>query len=226
MRLEDYLDLVTSQHRKTHFLSATSTAVAPVTATGQFVTDDFARAFDLDTAVGVQLDKIGEWVGRSRRLRLPLTGVYFAWDNAGSGWAKGYWKGAYDPETGLIALPDNVYRRILRAKIALNSWDGTKHGAYVAWNAAFSNEDGQDMTMAIEDGQDMTMAIGVSGAKNDLVLHAMLREGWLCLKPEGVRVRYYATSSKGMPMFGWGIENKNIAGWSSGEWIEKISMEV
>lgn len=216
MRLEDYLDLVTSQHRKTHFLSATSTAVAPVTATGQFVTDDFARAFDLDTAVGVQLDKIGEWVGRSRRLRLPLTGVYFAWDNAGSGWAKGYWKGAYDPETGLIALPDNVYRRILRAKIALNSWDGTKHGAYVAWNAAFSNEDGQDMTMAI----------GVSGAKDDLVLHAMLREGWLCLKPEGVRVRYYATSSKGMPMFGWGIENKNIAGWSSGEWIEKISMGV
>ena len=47
-------------------------------------------AFDIDTAVGVQLDVVGEWVGRSRRVATPVTGIYFSWDTERVGWDRGF----------------------------------------------------------------------------------------------------------------------------------------
>ena len=38
----------------------------------------FYKHFDVDTAVGVQLDAVGVRVGISRRLPMKLVGVYFA----------------------------------------------------------------------------------------------------------------------------------------------------
>lgn len=45
--------------------------------------------FDIDTAAGVQLDVVGEWVGRSRRVATPVTGIYFSWDTERVGWDQG-----------------------------------------------------------------------------------------------------------------------------------------
>ncbi|HHS9149506.1 TPA: DUF2612 domain-containing protein, partial [Enterobacter roggenkampii] len=42
--------------------------------------ENFIREFDLDKAVGVQLDVVGEWVGRGRNVSVPITDVYFSWD--------------------------------------------------------------------------------------------------------------------------------------------------
>ena len=75
-------------------------------------------------------DRTGEWIGRSRHLRLELDDVYFEWGREAVGWARGSWKGLYDPETGMVRLPDETYRLLLKAKIGANRWDGTVPGAY------------------------------------------------------------------------------------------------
>ena len=52
--------------------------------------------FDVDTAVGVQLDAIGVRVGISRHLPMKLIGIYFALDDVdGVGFDRGVWKGKY-----------------------------------------------------------------------------------------------------------------------------------
>ncbi|MGC7970039.1 DUF2612 domain-containing protein, partial [Salmonella enterica] len=66
--------------------------------------------FDLDQAIGVQLDAVGEWVGISRNITVPLAGVYFSFDIAGLGFDQGVWKGPFDPDTGLTTLDDDTYR--------------------------------------------------------------------------------------------------------------------
>ena len=76
----------------------------------------FYKHFDVDTAVGVQLDAVGVRVGISRRLPMKLIGVYFALDDVdGVGFDKGVWKGQFDPS-------EDVYKRQLTASpIRLNS---------------------------------------------------------------------------------------------------------
>ena len=67
--------------------------------------------FDVDTAVGVQLDAIGVRVGISRHLPMKLIGIYFALDDVdGVGFDRGVWKGKYDPDDGIDSLDDETYR--------------------------------------------------------------------------------------------------------------------
>ena len=74
--------------------------------------------FDIDTAVGVQLDAVGERVGVSRKLKTPLEGVYFAFDEDEVGFDEGVWKDDYDPSEGMVSLDDEFYRLVIKAKIA------------------------------------------------------------------------------------------------------------
>ncbi|SQC91538.1 Protein of uncharacterised function (DUF2612) [Cedecea neteri] len=87
-------------------------------------TESLINAFDIDTAVGVQLDALGKWIGRSRVVSQPISGVYFSWDTDGLGYDQGVWQGPYDPDAGYTSLGDETYRIILKAKIAMNNWDG------------------------------------------------------------------------------------------------------
>lgn len=82
--------------------------------------------FDIDTAVGVQLDAVGERVGVSRKLKTPLEGVYFAFDEDEVGFDEGVWKDDYDPSEGMVSLDDEFYRLVIKAKIAANSWGRDK----------------------------------------------------------------------------------------------------
>jgi hypothetical protein len=81
--------------------------------------------FDIDEAVGVQLDVVGEWVGRSRNILIPIPNIWFSFDDESRGWNRGVWKGPYDRSFGLTSLDDETYRRLLYAKIMINNWDGT-----------------------------------------------------------------------------------------------------
>lgn len=65
--------------------------------------------------------------------------MYFEWGREAVGWARGSWKGLYDPETGMVRLPDETYRLLLKAKIGANRWDGTVPGAYEVWESAFAD---------------------------------------------------------------------------------------
>ena len=216
-----YTNLITSEHaEQPNFLAAVTTSVQPLVELFDLLTS-LPSKFDLDLSVGVQLDAVGEWVGRSRYLDTPLVDVYFALDTAGLGFDEGTWKGEYDPDSGLTALPDDTYRTLLRAKILANLWDGTIPGAYASWNTVFG---GTGYQVLIQDNGDMSMDMGLVGKMLDAVTLALFTGGYLDLKPAGVRVTFYAVPTLAdVPFFGFDALNAGISGFDFGGFAEMIT---
>ena len=219
MTNDDYLNLITSEHRGKEKFEATVVAGVSPFSKLQAVMQGLPADFDIDQAVGVQLDAVGAWIGRSRRIDTPLVGVYFAWDDlASDGWESGIWKGPFDPDSGLVDLPDDSYRVLLKAKIAANSWDGTIHGAYAIWATVFTNSQ-----LVIQDNQDMSMVVGIAGQPLSIVDQALLTNGYIPLKPEGVRIQYYAIAPAAGALFAWDTdESSALAGWDTGQWAVEL----
>lgn len=213
--LADYLGLVTTEHRdRPKFIASLTAALAPLLGAAELI-KQIDEGFDIDTAVGVQLDALGEWIGRSRYIGVPLTGVYFSWNATDAlGWNSAVWKGRFDPDSGLVSLPDDSYRVLLKAKIAANRWDGTIPGAYAVWAAAF----GDASQIAIQDNQNMNMTVGLSGPPPSAVTRALIAGGYIPLKPAGVRVNYIISPDAG-PLFAWNVPTSTAtAGWNTGRW--------
>jgi RNAse (barnase) inhibitor barstar len=211
----DYTGLLTSEHVSKPKFAAMVAAVAQCFADQINVMQSIPAAFDLDTAVGVQLDAVGLWAGITRQLKLPLN-VYFSLDTVNLGFDQGSWQGPFDPSSGLVSLDDATFRTLIRAKIAANSWDGTVPGAAAAYANLFA---GSGSNIFIQDNQDMTMTVGVSGAIPSAVLRALISGGYLHLKPEGVRVNYYYVSSvNNTPLFGFDVQNQYVSGLDTGSW--------
>lgn len=220
MTLSDYIDLITSQHRnRPKFAGVTASAVAPLALTIGMVDTSMLQAWDIDTAIGTQLDQVGEWIGTTRYVEEPLVGVYFSWDDVvNTGWGHGYWRGKYDPSTGVIALADDVYRLVLYAKIASNNWAGTRETIEAIWDDSF----GDTSTLALVDHQDMSITIGLQGIEINDVLLYILTSGRIPLKPEGVRLREYIVSDD--RIFGFDADSPTIGGWDEASWGSEIIM--
>lgn len=216
MELQDYLALVTSQHaQRPKFLAVLSAILAPLIA-AEAAALSLPAAFDLDTAVGVQLDAVGAWIGRTRVVTTPLPSVFFSFGISGLGFGEGVWKGPYDATDGRTILDDDSYRFLLRGKIAANTWDGTLSGAAAAMTFAFEGQTGS--LLIVQDNQDMTMSVGVAGAIPDVVITSLLTAGYIPVKPEGVGITYYVTSVNGAPLFGFGVQNQYVSGFGAGAW--------
>ena len=171
--------------------------------------------FDLDSAVDAQLDDVGRWVGISRNVPLPLSDVYFSFDIEGLGFDQGNWKGPFDPDTGLTRLDDETYRLVLRAKIGANHWDGTLESSKEILDSIFNG----GTFVFIQDNQDMSMTIGISGVIPSAVFQALLANGLIPLKPEGVRINIViVTSVDSAPIFGFDMSNDLVAGFDTGAW--------
>lgn len=170
--------------------------------------------FDLDTAVGVQLDTIGEWVGIGREVSVPIAGVYFSFDISGIGFDQGVWKGPFDPDTGITSLPDDIYRVLIRAKIGANRWDGSMAG----WKAIVDQVFPPETRIAVQDNGDMTITVIIAGTLPSALQIALIENGYLPLKPEAIGVRYTMTSVDGTPGFGFDVNNSYIAGFDTGAW--------
>lgn len=211
-----YLDLITSEHRdKANFIETLSFLLQPLADNIETLRTLYAR-FDIDLAVGAQLDIVGEWVGASRQLRSPLTGVYFSLDVAGVGFDEGTWRGPFDPNSYLIDLPDEAYRLLLKAKILNNRWDGTIPQAYDIWDVLFT---GTDYGLLIQDYGDMHMLYALTGPTPDALTLALFLGGYLNNRPSGVKVDGYMTPSvSGAPYFGFDVSNDSIAGFDEGAW--------
>ena len=215
MKKDDYLKLVTSYHRnKPKFQATLEAIIKNVIAAGSFLRD-LPSIFDIDKAIGAQLDIVGIWVGRSRRVEIPLRNVWFSFDTEGLGVDQGSWKGPYDLENEMTELDDDNYRILLKAKIAANHWDGTLATAKQILEPVFG---GDGTIVFIQDNMDMSMIIGVSGKVPSAVMLSLLANGYIPLKPEGVRVHYRVVSISNTPMFGFDIENEFIQGFDIGSW--------
>src|SRR5215471_16222264 len=138
--IEPWLTEVTSEHQdKQKYIDTVSITVQPYADTILTETNYFLY-YDLDLAIGVQLDGVGEWVGRTRYLKVPV-GNFFTWSTVDLklGWSQAPWKRPFDTGEGTLILPDESYRILLRAVILANHWDGTIPGAYDAYNEIFGN---------------------------------------------------------------------------------------
>lgn len=212
--------LITSQHRgKPLYIAAIQALVADVVETLETM-GSVSVIHDIDTATGAQLDEIGVWVGLSRMLPVPLTGVYFEWDSLASlGWDAGVFQGPFDPTEGLTELDDETYRLYLKVKIAANHWDGTLPGAYAALALAFTGTN----KVILTDYQDMTMSMSFYGEPLGAVFVALMRSGYLPLKPAGVHIAFYGIPINDDKLFAWDSEGDELAGWDEGNFVQDLT---
>lgn len=211
---DDYLALITPSHRgKPKFAAMIRALVEPVVAQQGFI-EHLPVDFDLDEAIGAQLDVVGEWVGRTRFVRTPIASAWFSFDDALRGFDRGVWFQPFDTADGITRLDDETFRTLLRAKIAANNWDGTLPAAKEALSIIFPNG---ETSLVITDNQDMTITFGVAGVIPSALFIALLSDGYLPLKPEAVRANYLITTVSG-PLFGFDVSNEFIGGFDEAAW--------
>jgi len=213
--LEHYLERVPSWNRAHPKFMATLAAVLQPFVDAQSLLADLPSYFDLDTAIGKQLDVVGEWVNRSRYIPVPLANLWFSLNILGKGLNQGIWKGPYDPGSGLTRLDDETYRRLLRAVIDANNWDGSLYQAQAAIAQFF---DYSGTLVFTEDRGDMSVVVGFSQVVPSVLDLMLLARNYLPLKAEGVKTYYLVTSVNKTPLFGLNVGNEYISGLNQGSW--------
>ncbi|MEL5710123.1 DUF2612 domain-containing protein [Serratia bockelmannii] len=187
MMTNKYTALIPAYHCQFPKYYATVNAVTEAFSRQQDSMRGIVPAFDLDDAVGAQLDVIGLWVGRGRRIRAPAVNHYFSFDDPALGFDLGSWKGRYDTGDAYIDLDDDTYRTVLRAKIGANNWDGTVETLPAILSAIYP--DG-GIAISFTDNLDMSMTITARGAAIPAITKEIIRQGYLSIKPMGITVNY------------------------------------
>jgi hypothetical protein len=213
--VEHYLEYITSEHNQKPKYMDTIAISVDTWVQDQLISAGLPGLFDIDYAVGEQLDFVGQWIGKTRWIQVP--NAFFSWDEEGLGWNQANWKGPADSDDHLQRLDDYHYRILLFAAIAANHWDGSVPSAYAAWDALFLYS---GVTVVIQDYGNMSMMYGVLWATEpDTVLISMLINGHMDLKPEGVKILDYIFQVEpNVAFFGFDAQNDTIAGWEAGSW--------
>lgn len=164
MSIDDYLNQVTSQYQSSPKFMAWIKHHIDTLDGAKEILKNFNFYYDIDEAVGKQLDVLGETVGRKRQLNFqPLNG-------------------------SSPILDDETYRLVIKAKIAMNMWDGLLESMYDIWDNIFT-----DIKLEIEDNQNMTINAYIVGFVNQIRQY-LVQEGMIVPKPEGVKINYYTKS--------------------------------
>ncbi len=218
--MSKYTDLITNYHDgKPKFVSHIDLSTRPlIDASGAIAS--LITAFDIDTAVGDQLDILGQWIGRTRVVGTPISGIYFSLDTDGIGFDEGVWQGPFDPDEGFTNLSDDVYRMVLKTKIAINHWDGSNGSLPAILDTALM---GSGCRMEIVDNQDMTISLlffaenGINAVSKEII--AVVKMGYLTVKAAGVYSGgNIITPSAGNKLFGFDTENDYLSGFDVGSW--------
>lgn len=157
-----YLNLFTSQYKvqSAKFVLWAQKSWQPVddlTNCLSFISSNY----DLDYAIGVQLDYVGELIGQKRTIGFQPT------DSGDS-----------------PTLDDFTYRLLLKARIAQNTWDGKTASLYPIWQTLFPGG-----KIVINDNQNMTATIIVSGTFSSIVKD-LIFNGYIVPRPETVLYTY------------------------------------
>lgn len=215
----DLQGLITPWHagRAPKFVATVGAVVAPLVDL-QAMVAHLPEDFDLDEAIGAQLDVVGEWIGRSRYILTPLPDIWFSFDDAIRGFDQGIWYGPYDVGSGVTKLDDDTYRALLKTKILCNAWDGTSPSAAAILETFFGPRRDPNTLIFVQQNDDMSLTFGVSGTVPSLLLLSLLSKGYVPLKPAGVKTYYSVTSVNYKPLFGFDVQNQYVSGFDTGAW--------
>lgn len=190
--LSYYLNLFTSQYKLSPRLNAFTAALFQPIDDLTNCLAFFTHNFDLQYAVGVQLDVIGALVGFPRTL-------------------------PFQPSFSVSpVLDDTTYRLLINAKIAANNWSGTLISLPIIWKNLFPGG-----TMVPLDNQDMTVTFSLAGSFTSLIIDCIagyavngalsgnMDAGLIVPRPEGVE---YGFTFADLPILGADLDNAYIAG--------------
>lgn len=171
--------------------------------------------FDLDTAVGKQLDAIGVRVGISRQLPVTLSGIYFAFDDVdGLGFDFGIWKGRYEDGTTTSILDDETYRNVIRAKIMMNHFSG-KNEDLQSFIASIAESFGIDPSLFfVRDTQDMNVQVGMNQSDVPPVVWELLTRRIIDVIAAGVGMNFISN----VTYFGLDMDTAVVGGMDNGDW--------
>jgi hypothetical protein len=155
-----YLGLLTSQYRNSPKWNAFLTLLLRKLDDVSQCLVQMEQSFDLDNALGPQLDAIGSIVGASRTVPFQPTG-------------------GLNPVLG-----DADYLVYLKARASQNQWDGTIDGLQAVWQTLFSGG-----TIIIADHLNMTATIFLTGSFSP-IMEQMIVNGLIVPRPQGVRYDY------------------------------------
>lgn len=155
-----YSNLLTSEYRTTVQFNAWLSAVLNIANDISNCLQSITSAFDLDTAVGVQLDILGQIIGVSRTVN-------------------------FQPSDGVSpVLDDDTYRVLLMATVANNQWDGRIGSLYPIWQQLFPGG-----SITIVDLQNMEAIILVTGAFTSII-QDLIVNGYIVPRPQAVLYTY------------------------------------
>jgi hypothetical protein len=198
-----YADLLLAQYRDQPRARATIRLLAKQ-ALADMITDQVNAAFDIDTAVGTQLDVIGKYVGLSRMVGDPIAQPYFDFSdydgtlrnngftdytdaaiNAQAIWYQYQFQGQRN-----TALSDDAFRFLIKAQIILNANDGTLCSIQQLLLNFLPG------AVALTDNHDMTMTYTL-GSK--LPVSNTVMQNWLPA-PAGVSITFVALEADVLPL--------------------------
>lgn len=156
-----YTNLLTGEYAQSAKLQAFLSSLIQKLDDVSTCADSMVMDFDVDCAVGKQLDILGQIVGAKRVL-------------------------PFQPSYGLSPnLEDEDYRILIKATIGSNHWDGLYGSLNTLWQFLFPSG-----LIVIQDNQNMTMDIFLTGNFSPIVIE-MIKHGLIVPRPEGVLVNYY-----------------------------------
>ena len=155
-----YLNLVTSEYRNSpKFLAFLAAMLQKFQDISQCAVA-MDMAWDVDNAIGPQLDQVGTIVGASRTV-------------------------GFQPSDSVSpVLDDATYRILIKATAANNSWDGTIDGLQSIWKTLFPGG-----SIIVGDQQNMTAIIYLFGMFTSIEKD-LITNGYIVPRPEGVLYNY------------------------------------
>lgn len=137
----------------------------------------------------------------------------------------GFKAGQFNPVTeSVTSLNDSQYRVLLKLFVAMNAWNGTIPGIYTIWNSVFAQE---GFKILVQDDEDMTMVVVLLNPPTDLVILAILTQGYFLLRPAGVEINGFYQPSlpiSAVPIFGFDAENATVSGFDVGAWMVPVTV--
>lgn len=181
-----YKNLITSEYRLSPKFMAWLEGGLKAANDTNASAESIIAAFDIDNAIGMQLDILGILIGRKRTVD-------------------------FQPKAGMSpVLDDSNYRLALKAKIIWNQWKGTLPEIQDAWSNLFPNG-----YIIIFDNQDMTMDALIVGDFSQMEKD-LIDNGYIIPKPAGVRINFIViASTDGIPLFSYGYDNEILGGYDT-----------